>query len=100
MTKCEVQEINNTSKKAREGLTEGIGTLSWGWSLKSILGMKRIWTEISRKLNRVVVVDEQMLGAGSEPRGGGELRGVKVGVEKHRKVRVSREGWSRPWRRS
>ena len=46
------------------------------------------------------VVDEQMLGAGEEPRGGGELVGVKVGAGKHGKVRVSREGWARTWRRS
>lgn len=29
-----------------------------------------------------------------------ERGGVKVDVGKHWKVRVSREGWSRPWRRS
>lgn len=41
-----------------------------------------------------------MLGAGEEPGGGGEVGGVKLGVGKHCKVRVNREGWPRPWGRS
>lgn len=45
-------------------------------------------------------VGQQMLGAGEEPGEGGKLGGVEVGVGKHWKVRVNREGWSRPWGRS
>lgn len=42
-------------------------------------------------------VDEQMLGAGEKPRGGGELAGVKASGAL--KVRFNGEGWSRQWGR-
>lgn len=41
LTKCGVQVIKNTGEKAGEGLMEGIGTLSWGWSLKCLLKDER-----------------------------------------------------------